>query len=118
MAKQEFEEPPELLDSSGEKIVQFRRPDGSIFSNHPEYSLALAMHERDQAEAAGVEEVEDDEPQAADNGDGATTYEEMTSHDLAQLAKERDLTLTDRRRSTVIAALQAYDEAQAAKPGS
>lgn len=115
---EKFEEPPELFDSSGEKIVVFRNPDGTHFSNHPEYNFALAMHQQKQKEAADAEEVEDDEPQEPDNNDGTVTYEEMTSHDLAALAKERNLELTDRKRSTVIAALQADDEARAAKAGA
>lgn len=119
MAKQGFEEPPELRDSSGETIVQFRRPDGSVFSNHPEYNLALAMHERDKAEAAGVEEVEEDDvPQQPDNADGAVTYEEMTSQQLVALAKEREIELADRKRSTAIQALRDWDEEQAQKAGS
>jgi hypothetical protein len=115
----QFEEPPELLDSSGEKIVQFRRPDGTIFSNHPEYNLAPARHERDKAEAGGVEEVEEDDvPQEPDNEDGTVTYEEMTSQQLVALAKERDIELVDRKRSTAIKALQDWDAEQAEKAGS
>lgn len=121
---EKFEEPPKLFNSSGEEIVQFRRPDGTIFSNHPEYELAKAIHERDAAAAAGAESapeddnLEDDEPQEPDNADGKLTYEEMTSHDLAALAKERELELPDRKRSTAIKALQDWDEEQAAKAGS
>lgn len=118
---EKFEEPPTLINSSGEEIVQFRRPDGTIFSNHPEYELAKAIHERDAAAAAEAESaaeddnLEDDEPQEPDNEDGVKSYEEMTSHDLAALAHERKLTLADRKRSTAIKALQEWDEEQAAK---
>lgn len=122
---EKFEEPPKLINSDGEEIVQFRRPDGTIFSNHPEYELAKAIHERDAAAAAEAESaaeddnLEDDEPQEPDNADGKLTYEEMTSHDLAALARERGIVdLPDRKRSTAIKALQDWDEAQAAKAGS
>lgn len=113
MAQQQFEEPPELKDSSGEPIVVFRNPDGTLFSNHPEYNFALAMHERDKQSAAEQGEdgagIVDDEQQAADNGDGVKSYEEMTSQELVALAKERDITLTDRKRSTVIHELEQWD---------
>lgn len=116
MAQQQFEEPPDLFDSSGEKIVVFRKPDGTLFSNHPEYQFARAMYDQAQAKAAeaeapavDTEDMVDDEPQEQDNNDGVTSYEEMTSADLLKLTKERNLTLPDKKRSTAIAALEEYD---------
>lgn len=118
MTQQRFEEPPELKDSSGDKIVVFRRPDGTLFSNHPEYEFARAMHEQGKSAAAAESDdgdIEDDEPQEPDNGDGVKSYEEMTSHDLLALAKEREVELPDRKRSTAIKALEDWDAAQAGK---
>jgi short-subunit dehydrogenase involved in D-alanine esterification of teichoic acids len=116
MAQQQFEEPPELFDSSGEKIVVFRRPDGTLFSNHPEYQFAMAMYQQAQTKAAeteapavDTEDMVDDEPQEQNNNDGVTSYEEMTSADLLQLTRERKLILPDKKRSTAIAALEEYD---------
>lgn len=114
---QQFEEPPELFDSSGEKIVQFYRPDGTLFSNHPEHAFALAIHRQAQAKAAEAEaaavdtSVEDDVAEEPDDGDGQVEYEEMPSQQLAALAKERKIELADRKRSTVIQALKDWDEA-------
>lgn len=122
MTQQQFDDPPELFDSSGERIVQFRKPDGTLFSNHPEHAYALAIHNQNAAKAAETAvaavdtktdaEVEDDVVEQPDDGDGTTSYEEMTSHDLAELVKSRDLKgLPDRKRSTIIKALQDWDAA-------
>lgn len=117
-------EPPELLNRDGEKIAVFRNSDGSFFSNHPDYPMALAMHEQRvamEAEAKAKADAEavtvvDDEAVEPDNNDGVLDYEEMNSKDLVALAKERDLQVpSGTRRSQVIALLQADDEAKAAK---
>lgn len=115
-------EPPELFDRDGEKIVIFRRPDGEWFSNHPDYPLALAMHQqaetakakaKAEADAAAVQVV-DDEQVAPDNNDGVVEYDEMVSKDLIALAKARDLkVVSGMKRSDLIALLQADDEAKA-----
>src|ERR1700746_2265669 len=125
MDHEKFEETPELRDSAGEKIVIFRRPDGTLFSNHPEYEFAMAMHKQSLAKveaqpmpAEAEEPIEEDEAVEEDNGDGVVTYEEMTSADLGALLKERDITPPDKKRSTAIRMLQEYDEAQVAKAGS
>jgi hypothetical protein len=123
MADNQFEEPPELLDSEGQPIVVFRRPDGMFFSNHPEYNFAKAMHEQSQrraaeasAEESGVQELDEDEPQKADDEDGAVTYEEMTSAQLVALAKERGIDVPKgTKRSTVIKALEDQDAAKTAE---
>lgn len=113
-------EPPELLDRDGQRIVIFRRPDGEWFSNHPDYPLALAMHQQAEAakaaeEAAAVEaDVVEDEPVAPDNNDGVVEYDEQTSKELVALAKARDLKVpSGTKRSDLIALLQADDEAKA-----
>lgn len=114
---QQFEEPPELFDSTGDKIVVFRQGDGTLFSNHPEYAFAMAMHQQQLAKASETEQpavdtdevVEEDVPEAPDNADGVVEYEEMTSQDLVALAKKREITLPDRKRSTAIQALKDWD---------
>jgi hypothetical protein len=116
MAQQNFEEPPELLDSSGEKIVVFRRSDGTLFSNHPEYELAKQIHEQgQQSDGQDEETVEEDVQETPDNNDGVKSYEEMTSAELVTLAHERGIKVTSgARRSAVIKAHEDWDAEQAA----
>lgn len=114
MAQEQHEEPPELFDSSGEKIVVFRRPDGSLFSNHQEYEFARAMHE--QKSTQDDVEVEEDEQPTPDNNDGVKSYEEMTSAELVTLAHAREIEVTKgAKRSTVIQRLEEWDAANAGK---
>ena len=117
----QFDEPPELHDSSGERIVVFRNSDGSLFSNHPEFNFAMAMHKQAESKAAEAEAMavdtglDDDVPEAPDNNDGTLAYEEMDSKQLLELTKQRGLTLPDRKRSSAIAALEEYDAQQQEK---
>ena len=113
-------EPPVLKDRDGQAIITFRRPDGTFFSNHPDYPMAVALHEQDKANKAAAaadedDEVEEDEAVQPDDGDGQVEYGEMKSADLVAEAKKRNLTLPDRpKRSQVIEALVA-DDAEKAK---
>jgi hypothetical protein len=114
-----FVEPPDLFDRNGERIGVFRNSDGTFFSNHPDYPMALALHEQAEKaaaekkaadDAAAVTEVEEDETVQPDNDDGKIEYTEMNSKDLVSEAKSRGLTLpTGVKRTQVIAALEADD---------
>src|SRR5580698_3295488 len=121
------EDVPELFDRNGEPIVVMRRATGELFSNHPDYPMALALHKQseqiaqrnreiekaaaEEAAASSVDEVEDDVQVEPDNGDGKVEYTEMNSKDLVAEAKARGLTLPSGvKRTQVIAALEADDE--------
>lgn len=105
-----MEEPPELKDRDGNPIAVFRRPDGEFFSNHPDYPLALALHEQ----KAGQDEVEEDEGVEPDNGDGDLSYAEMQSKDLVAEARGRGMTVPNgTKRSQVIEMLEADDAKKA-----
>ncbi len=112
-------EPPELVNRDGEKIVVFRDGFGNFFSNHPDYPLALALHQQAEAAkaaAAQQDDVVEDEPVAPEDGNGVIDYEEMNSKDLVAEAKQRGLEIpSGTRRSQVIAMLQASDKAKAAE---
>lgn len=117
------QEPPELTDRNGEKIVVFRDGHGNFFSNHPDYPMALALHENAKAQAAQLaptpapepdEEIEDDEATEPDNADGKVEYSELQSKDLVAEAKSRGLTIpSGTKRSEVIRMLEADDQAKA-----
>jgi hypothetical protein len=101
-----MKEPPALKDRNGEKIVVFRNSDGSFFSNHPDYPMALALHEQAQTD----DEVEEDEAPTPDNGDGQVQYSEMKSADLVAAAKDRGMSVpSGTKRSQVIAMLEEDD---------
>lgn len=118
-----FEEPPDLFDRNGEKIGVFRNSDGTFFSNHPDYPMALALHQQAQrqadearakADAEAVQEVDDDEPVEPDDGDNVKSYGEMNSKDLVAEAKSRGISLPSGvKRTQVIAALEADDAEKA-----
>lgn len=118
----DMKEPPALKDSEGLPIVVFRRPDGEFFSNHPDYPMALAIHEQNEALAAKAaaeappapaevdDDVVEDEPVAEDDGDGSVDYDEMQSKDLVALAKQRKLDVpSGTKRSQVIELLKQDD---------
>jgi hypothetical protein len=123
----DMQEPPELFDRDGNKIVVMRNSDGTHFSNHPDYPMALALHQQAEAQraaeaekafaeaaAAAEPEVEEDEAVADDNNDGVVQYEEMTSKDLVTEAKRRDLKVpSGTKRSEVIELLQQDDTEKA-----
>lgn len=118
------DEGPELYDSAGERIVVFRNgATGEFFSNHPEFDIRRQLKEQADAEAAkaaaedtGVEELVEDEPVVESNGDGVTTYEEMTTADLGAEARRRFGTEVPKpaKRSVLIKMLQDDDAAKAA----
>lgn len=125
MATDEELNGPELYDSAGERIVVFRNgATGQFFSNHPEFDIRRQLKEQADAEKAqaaeaqsGVEELVEDEPVVADNGDGVTTYEEMTTSDLGAEARRRfgpDDVPKPAKRSVLIKMLQDDDAAKAA----
>jgi len=109
-----MKEPPALKDRDGEPIVVFRRPDGSFFSNHPDYPMAQALWEQ---AGSPDDEVEEDETVEPDNGDGVIQYSEMQSKDLLAEAKQRGLVEsgTKSNRSKLIEMLQAADAEKASK---
>ncbi len=111
----DMQEPPELFNRDGEKIAVFRDGYGNFFSNHPDYPMALAMHEQRvaqdaEAKAATANEVVEDKAVAPDNNDGVLDYDEMQSKELVALARGRSLQVpSGTRRSQVIAMLQEDD---------
>lgn len=128
----EFPDNDDLFDSDGEKITVFRRPDGTEFSNHPEYMVRKSIHdsnkaaeaaqaERDRvaAEKAAAEEDLDTDPDetADEDGDGTISYEEMSGADLKAAAAELGVDIPKgTKRTALIGMLNEVVAAKASTP--